>query len=179
MTDEGQTATMSPPAPNDFDGRRAYGRAARVRTPRSSHAGWSPPEDRTDPVSLLEEQATTLTLITNPAETILPAIVIEGVLNKEFTELTGTFTQGGQPFPLTFKRGDQAPANGPAAAATRPTAPSPRPSSSRSTVAFSRPSTHVCGRASGKRATSSSIDSSSHVAGWRHGETSSRKKSVT
>jgi uncharacterized protein (DUF2252 family) len=58
MTDEGQTATMSPPAPNDFDGRRAYGRAARVRTPRSSHAGWSPPEDRTDPVSLLEEQAT-------------------------------------------------------------------------------------------------------------------------
>jgi dienelactone hydrolase len=34
-------------------------------------------------------------------------IVFEGVLNKERTELTGTFTQGGQSFPLTFKRGEQ------------------------------------------------------------------------
>ena len=37
-----------------------------------------------------------------------PAIVFEGVLNKERTELTGKFTQGGQPFPLTFKRSEQA-----------------------------------------------------------------------
>ena len=37
-----------------------------------------------------------------------PAIVYEGTLNKERTELTGTFTQGGQPFPLSFKRSDQA-----------------------------------------------------------------------
>ena len=58
MTDEGLTATMTPPAPSDFAGRRAYGRAARVRTPRSSHAPWSPAGDRIDPVSLLEEQAT-------------------------------------------------------------------------------------------------------------------------
>jgi uncharacterized protein len=36
-----------------------------------------------------------------------PGIVFEGVLNKERTELTGTFTQGGQSFPLTFKRGEQ------------------------------------------------------------------------
>jgi uncharacterized protein len=36
------------------------------------------------------------------------AIVFEGTLNKERTELTGTFTQGGQPFPLSFKRGEQA-----------------------------------------------------------------------
>jgi dienelactone hydrolase len=36
------------------------------------------------------------------------SIVYEGVLNKDRTELTGTFTQGGQPFPLTFKRGEQA-----------------------------------------------------------------------
>ena len=55
------------------------------------------------------------------------SIVYEGVLNKEFTELTGTFTQGGQPFPLTFKRGDQAPANGPAAAATPTPKPTPKP----------------------------------------------------
>src|SRR5688500_14043451 len=36
------------------------------------------------------------------------AIVYEGILNKERTELTGTFTQGDQKFPLTLKRGDQA-----------------------------------------------------------------------
>ncbi len=36
-----------------------------------------------------------------------PAIVFEGALNKERTELTGTFTQGDQQFPLTFKRSEQ------------------------------------------------------------------------
>ena len=36
------------------------------------------------------------------------AIVFEGALNKERTELTGTFTQGDQQFPLTFKRSEQA-----------------------------------------------------------------------
>src|SRR5688572_2985143 len=35
-----------------------------------------------------------------------PAIVYEGTLNKERTELTGTFSQGGQQFPLTFKRSE-------------------------------------------------------------------------
>src|SRR5688572_13855115 len=49
-----------------------------------------------------------------------PAIVYEGTLNKERSELTGTFTQGDQKFPLTFKRGDQAPVT--------PTAtPTPKP----------------------------------------------------
>ncbi|HEX5603999.1 MAG TPA: alpha/beta fold hydrolase [Pyrinomonadaceae bacterium] len=37
-----------------------------------------------------------------------PAIVFEGTLNKERTELSGTFTQGDQKFPLTFKRGEHA-----------------------------------------------------------------------
>ena len=37
-----------------------------------------------------------------------PAIVFEGALNKERTELTGTFTQGDQQLPLTFKRREQA-----------------------------------------------------------------------
>src|SRR5262245_55473292 len=37
-----------------------------------------------------------------------PAVVFEGTLNKERTELTGTFTQSGQQFPLTFKRNEQA-----------------------------------------------------------------------
>lgn len=39
------------------------------------------------------------------------AIVYEGILNKERTELAGTFTQSGQAFPLTFKRGDTATAS--------------------------------------------------------------------
>ena len=36
------------------------------------------------------------------------AIVFEGVLNEERTEVTGKFTQGGQQLPLTLKRGEQA-----------------------------------------------------------------------
>jgi len=48
-------------------------------------------------------------------------IVYEAVLNKDRSELSGTFTQGGQSFPLTFTRG------GSAAAAPNPT-PSPTPS---------------------------------------------------
>lgn len=52
------TQPSAPPAATDFDGRRAYGRAARIATPRSSHAEWQAPTDRSDPVSLLEEQAT-------------------------------------------------------------------------------------------------------------------------
>ena len=44
-----------------------------------------------------------------------PPIVYEGTLNKERTELTGTFTQGGQGFPLSFKRSDQAAAVPPSA----------------------------------------------------------------
>lgn len=47
------------PSPKDFAGRAEWGRAARRRVPRSSHAAWDPPPDRTDPVTLLEEQATT------------------------------------------------------------------------------------------------------------------------
>jgi uncharacterized protein (DUF2252 family) len=41
----------------DFALRRDQGRLARSRVPRSSHAGWQPPENRPDPVALLEEQA--------------------------------------------------------------------------------------------------------------------------
>jgi uncharacterized protein (DUF2252 family) len=38
---------------------RAIGKEARKRVPRSAHAEWSPPEDRADPVDLLESQAET------------------------------------------------------------------------------------------------------------------------
>src|SRR5688500_1015360 len=36
-----------------------------------------------------------------------PAILFEGTLNKERTELTGTFTQSDQKLPLTLKRSEQ------------------------------------------------------------------------
>jgi uncharacterized protein (DUF2252 family) len=40
-----------------LDEWRARGRAHRKSVPRSSHAEWSPPADRPDPVDILEEQA--------------------------------------------------------------------------------------------------------------------------
>src|SRR5919198_553720 len=39
--------------------RAELGKAARAETPRSSHAEWTPPSDRPDPIDLLEEQAAT------------------------------------------------------------------------------------------------------------------------
>jgi dipeptidyl aminopeptidase/acylaminoacyl peptidase len=49
-----------------------------------------------------------------------PAIVFEGVLNKERTELTGKFSQGGEQYPLTFRRSEQA-------AGTPTPTPTPKP----------------------------------------------------
>lgn len=49
------------------------------------------------------------------------SIVYEAVLNKEGTELTGKFAQGGQEFPLNFKRSE------PVVAATPTPSPSPTP----------------------------------------------------
>ena len=55
--------------------------------------------------------------------TMKPAgAVFAGVLNTDRTELTGTFTQGGQALPLTFKRGEQAAAQA-AAAPPKPVKP--------------------------------------------------------
>jgi dipeptidyl aminopeptidase/acylaminoacyl peptidase len=42
-------------------------------------------------------------------ESVSAGFVFDGVLNKEGTELAGTFKQGGQAIPLTFKQGEQAP----------------------------------------------------------------------
>src|SRR2546421_4301665 len=41
------------------DERAALGKAARERVSRSSHGGWEPAGDRSDPVEVLEGQATT------------------------------------------------------------------------------------------------------------------------
>ena len=47
------TSRLSRPSLAD---RRAQGSAARTATPPESHAGWTPADDRPDPVALLEEQ---------------------------------------------------------------------------------------------------------------------------
>lgn len=54
-------------------------------------------------------------------------ILYEGVLNKDRTELAGTFTQGGQGYPLTFKRGEQAAASVQAAPSAQPAVAKPKP----------------------------------------------------
>jgi dipeptidyl aminopeptidase/acylaminoacyl peptidase len=58
-------------------------------------------------------------------------IVFEGVLNKERTEFTGTFSQAGQKFPLTFKRSEPqaaaTPTPTPAATPTPTPKPTPKP----------------------------------------------------
>jgi len=43
----------------DASERAATGKAARSGAPRSSHAAWEPPEDREDPVAILERQGET------------------------------------------------------------------------------------------------------------------------
>ncbi len=62
-----------------------------------------------------------------------PAIVFEGTLNKERTELTGKLSQGGGQYPLTFKRSEQAgetpsPTPPPTSSPTPSPSPSPTPS---------------------------------------------------
>ena len=54
-------------------------------------------------------------------------IVFESVLNKERTELTGKFSQGGQVIPLTLKRSEQAPAATLTPGPTPSPAPTPKP----------------------------------------------------
>jgi len=54
-------------------------------------------------------------------------IVFESVLNKERTELTGKFSQGGQVIPLTLKRSEQVPAATPTPGPTPSPAPTPKP----------------------------------------------------
>ncbi len=66
-TQEHEAATGAPPHPDEGDQtpadttkqRTRRGRALRKQTPRRSHAAWSPPDDRPDPIALLEEQGKT------------------------------------------------------------------------------------------------------------------------
>ena len=86
------------PAATDFDARRAFGKEARRRTPRSAHEGWSPPADRFDPVSLLEEQATTrvpeLVPIRHARMMVSPFTFYRGAALLMAADLAGTPVSG-------------------------------------------------------------------------------------
>ena len=52
-----RSSTAKVPHHLTVDQRVARGKAARAEVPRSSHAAFTPSDDRPDPVDLLEEQA--------------------------------------------------------------------------------------------------------------------------
>jgi len=90
--------SVTPPAQSDFAGRVEFGREARRRTPRSSHEGWAPASDRMDPISLLEEQATTrvqdLVPIRHARMLVSPFTFYRGAALLMAADLAGTPTSG-------------------------------------------------------------------------------------
>ncbi|RZS63501.1 uncharacterized protein (DUF2252 family) [Agromyces ramosus] len=103
MSSQGTPAVRSTneelaPPPTDFDARRAYGKEARRRTPRSDHEGWAPSADRADPVALLEEQATTrvqeLVPIRHARMMVSPFTFYRGAALLMAADLAGTPTSG-------------------------------------------------------------------------------------
>ncbi len=53
------TVAANASTPDSVAERAAAGKAARKEVPRSSHAEWAPPDNRADPVEILEKQAET------------------------------------------------------------------------------------------------------------------------
>ena len=86
------------PADGDFAARAEVGREARRRTPRSAHEGWAPPPDRSDPVTLIEEQATTrvpeLVPIRHARMMVSPFTFYRGAALLMAADLAGTPTSG-------------------------------------------------------------------------------------
>ena len=80
------------------DDRRAQGKEARGRTPRSSHAGWAPATDRPDPVGLLQEQNVTrepdLVPVRHGRMVVSPFTFYRGAAKIMAADLAGTPTAG-------------------------------------------------------------------------------------
>ena len=119
-----QAAVVPPPA-KDFEGSwqgtlEAGGQKLRlvVTVTKSDAGAYAGKFDSLDQGATIPIDTITVNGDAVRMEIKSPAIVFEGTLNKERTELTGTFTQGDQKFPLTFKRSEQA--------AVTPT-PTPKP----------------------------------------------------
>ena len=81
-----------------IDERRARGMEARSRAGRSSHTGWTPAEDRPDPVALLEEQDTTrepdLVPVRHGRMMVSPFTFYRGAAKIMATDLAETPTAG-------------------------------------------------------------------------------------
>ena len=94
--DTRQTPTTR--AGTDFAARAEVGREARRRTPRSAHEGWAPPPDRLDPVTLIEEQATTrvpeLVPIRHARMMVSPFTFYRGAALLMAADLAGTPVSG-------------------------------------------------------------------------------------
>ncbi len=92
------TEISNAPASAEFADRAAVGREARRRVPRSTHGEWSPAADRADPVSLLEEQATTrvqeLVPIRHARMMVSPFTFYRGAALLMAADLAGTPTSG-------------------------------------------------------------------------------------
>ena len=86
------------PSSSDFAARAEYGREARRRTPRSAHEGWAPASDRPDPVTLIEEQATTrvpeLVPIRHARMLVSPFTFYRGAALLMASDLAGSPTSG-------------------------------------------------------------------------------------
>jgi uncharacterized protein len=123
----GEQAVVTPPPAKGFEGAwqgtlEAGGQKLRlvVTVTKSDAGAYAGKFDSLDQGATIPIDTITVNGDAVRIEIKSAAIVYEGTLNKERTELTGTFTQGDQKFPLTFKRGDQA--------AVTPTAtPTPKP----------------------------------------------------
>ena len=80
------------------DERRARGKEARNHTPPASHAGWTPPTDRPDPVGLLEEQNLTrepdLVPVRHGRMLVSPFTLYRGTAEITVADLAGTPTVG-------------------------------------------------------------------------------------
>jgi uncharacterized protein (DUF2252 family) len=86
------------PAQLSMDERRARGKDARARTPRSVHAGWVPAARRPSPVDLLESQEATrepdLVPVRHGRMMVAPATFYRGAANIMATDLKETRPAG-------------------------------------------------------------------------------------
>jgi uncharacterized protein (DUF2252 family) len=82
----------------DLSERAAAGKAARSDAPRSSHGEWEPPQDRADPVGILEAQAETrvpeLVPIRHGRMAVSPFAFFRGAAAVMAADLAGTPTSG-------------------------------------------------------------------------------------
>jgi alpha-beta hydrolase superfamily lysophospholipase len=119
-----QAAAVSPPA-KDFEGSwqgtlEAGGQKLRlvVTVTKSGAGAYAGKFESLDQGATIPLDTITVNGDAVHIEIKSPAIVYEGTLNKERSELTGTFSQGDQKFPLTFKRAEQTAAVSPTATPT-------------------------------------------------------------